>query len=119
MSKYEELEERTYKFAKDVRSFVKILPKQVQYYDDARQLLRSSGSVAANYIEANESPAGSKEFLYRIRIAKKEAKESRLWLRLIDFDDAELAAEQDRLIQESIELMKIMAAIIRNSTTSI
>jgi four helix bundle protein len=77
------LEERTYEFARRVRAFVKRLPRTLCNVEDARQLIRSSGSAGANYIEANES-LGKKDFLMRVRIARKESKESRYWLRLID-----------------------------------
>ena len=77
-----DLEERTFQFAKAVRLFVKQLPKTIANIEDSRQLIRSSGSVGANYIEANES-LGKKDFLMRMRIARKEAKESAYWLRLI------------------------------------
>mgnify|MGYP001596983445 CR=1 FL=1 len=71
-----DLEERTFNFAKDVRSFVGQLPRTIQSIEDIKQLIRSSGSVGANYIEANES-LGKKDFSMRIKISRKEAKESR------------------------------------------
>ena len=77
-----DLEERTFQFAKDVQLFVKTLPKTIANIEDGKQLIKASGSVGANYIEANES-LGKKDFLMRIRISRKEAKESAFWLRLI------------------------------------
>ena len=77
-----DLEERTFQFAKNIRLFVKTLPKSMANFEDGKQLLRASGSVGANYIEANES-LGRKDFLMRIKISRKEAKESMYWLRLI------------------------------------
>jgi four helix bundle protein len=50
-----DLEERTFRFAQDVRSFVKTLPRTVSNIEDVKQLVRASGSVGANYIEANEA----------------------------------------------------------------
>lgn len=71
--------------------------------------------MGANYIEANES-LGKKDFLMRLRISRKEAKESRYWLKLIDLgNNNELKTECQALIQESTELMNIFAAIIRKS----
>ena len=64
-SKPYDLEERTLKFAKDVRAFVKKLPKTVANIEDSRQLVKASGSVGANYIEANES-ISKKDFIFRI-----------------------------------------------------
>ena len=107
-----DLEERTFLFAKRVRSFVKRLPRTVGNIEDGKQLVRFSGSVGANYIEANES-LSRKDFLLRVKISRKEAKESRYWLRLIDpGDDKEAERERQALIQESTELMKILTAII-------
>ncbi|MEK6755630.1 MAG: four helix bundle protein [Bacteroidota bacterium] len=75
-SKHYNLEGRTLKFAKDFIEFVNSLPKTLSNAEISRQLIRSAGSVGANYIEANES-LGKKDFLMKIRIARKEAKESR------------------------------------------
>ena len=78
-----DLEERTFQFAERVRAFVKKLPKTIANIRDAGQLVDASGSVGANYIEANES-LGKKDFLMHLRISLKEAKESRYWPRPVD-----------------------------------
>jgi four helix bundle protein len=110
------LEERTYLFAKRVRQFVKLLPRTVCNGEDVKQLARASGSVGANYIEANEA-LGKKDFQMRLRISRKEAKESRYWLRLLDTgEDPAAAAECRALIQESTELMNIFGAILKKVT---
>lgn len=109
-----DLEERTLRFAKDVVAFVGSVPRTLSNIEIARQLVRAAGSVGANYIEANES-LGKKDFLMRIRISQKESKESRYWLQLVGCDDASRVT-QDRLVQESTELMKIFGAILRNAT---
>lgn len=80
-SKYD-LKDGTYEFAKKIRFFTRSLPKTIQSLDDIKQIIRSSGSVGANYIEANEA-LSKKDFLMRIKICRKEAKESAYWLRLI------------------------------------
>lgn len=114
-SKQYDLEERTFIFSKKVRMFVKKLPKTVGNIEDGSQLVRSSGSVGANYIEANEA-LSKKDFIMRIKICRKEAKESRYWLKLIDtYDNSILEVERQSLIQESTELMNIFGAIIRKS----
>ena len=82
-SKQYDLEERTLKFAKRVRSFVKKLKKTITNTEDGKQLIRASGSVGANYIEANEA-LSKKDFVMRIKICRKEAKESGYWLKLIN-----------------------------------
>jgi four helix bundle protein len=110
-----DLEERTFLFAKGVRAFVKALHKTMGNLEDGRQVIRSSGSVGANYIEANEA-LSKKDFLVRIKIARKEAKETRFWLRLLDTsDDAALEGSRAGLVQEADELMKILGAILRKS----
>ncbi len=77
--------------------------------------MRSSGSVGTNYIEANES-LSKKDFRMRVKISRKEAKESRYWLKLLDTQGmTELNTERDLLVGESTELMNIFGAILRNS----
>jgi four helix bundle protein len=106
------LDERTFEFARDVRLFVKNLPRTICNIEDGKQLVRSSGSVGANYIEANES-LSKKDFRLRVRISRKEAKESRYWMRLLDTQGSDsLEATRHRLIGESQELVKILSAIL-------
>jgi len=110
-----DLEERTFIFARDVREFVKDLKPTVANIEDSKQLVRASGSVGANYIEANEA-LGKKDFLMRIRICKKESKESRFWLRLVDtYGDQKLEVRRQELVREATELMNIFGSIIRKS----
>ena len=114
-SKQYDLEDRTLEFAKNARVFVKELNKSIANIEDEKQVVRSSGSVGANYIEANES-LSKKDFIMRIKISRKEAKESRYWLRLIDVNqNKELASKQKILINEATELMKIFGAILQKS----
>ncbi|MGA2625267.1 MAG: four helix bundle protein [Bacteroidota bacterium] len=108
-----DLEDRTKRFAIEVAGFLKAIPKTIENVDYCRQLLRSSSAVGANYIEANES-LGKKDFLMRIRICRKEAKETRYWLELLSSAGGEQNVRQD-LIRESTELMKIFGAIIQKS----
>ncbi len=113
-----DLEERTFTFAKNVRAFVKTLPKTLSNIEDSKQLVRSSGSVGANYIEANES-FSKKDFLMRVKISRKEAKESNFWLRLVDTGGgSSIETERQRLCKESLELMNIFGAIIRKSESN-
>jgi len=114
-SKQYDLEDRTLAFARDVRTFVKGLKRTIANIEDGKQLVKASGSVGANYIEANEA-LSKKDFLMRIRISKKESKESRYWLRLVDTcDDSKQETRRQELIQEATELMSIFAAIVRKS----
>jgi four helix bundle protein len=111
-----DLEERTFQFAKNVRRFVKQLPRTICNIEDVKQVVKSSGSVGANYIEANEA-LSKKDFRMRIKISRKEAKESRYWMRLLDTNDKpDLEAERAALIQESTELMNIFGSILQKSS---
>jgi four helix bundle protein len=110
-----DLEERTFEFARRVRILVKEMRQSPIVIEDVRQVVRASGSVGANYIEANES-LGKKDFLLHVKISRKEAKESRFFLRLLDLDEAaELASQRAELVQEATELMNIFGAIYRKS----
>ena len=108
-----DLEERTFQFAKASRAFVKLLPQTIANIEDVKQFIRASGSIGANYIEANEA-IGKRDFVMKIKICRREAKESCYWLRLIDID-GKLEAQQARLLGEAVELMKIFGAIVRKS----
>jgi four helix bundle protein len=111
------LEERTLLFAKTVIDFVGSIPKTLANNEIARQLVRSAGSVGANYIEANES-LSKKDFLMRVKVCRKEAKESCYWLKLLTLPDA-LAAERALLLQESTEILKIFSSIIEKAVKKV
>lgn len=80
-SKQYDLENRTLEFAKRVRAFVKKLCKTLSNIEDGKQLIKASGSVGSNYIEANEA-LSKKDFIMRMKICRKEAKESRYWFEI-------------------------------------
>jgi len=114
-SKQYDLEDRTLAFAKKVRAFVNKLPKTTANIEDGKQLIKASGSVGSNYIEANEA-LSKKDFRFRIKICRKEAKESRYWLKLVDTQgDPEQEQERKDLEQEATELMNIFGSILRKS----
>lgn len=114
-SKPYDLEERTHLFAKEVALFCKKLPNNLSNVEYSKQVIRSSGSVGANYIEANES-LGKKDLLMKIKTCKKEAKESAYWLRLLKETNSDgLHAEATSLYNEAIELKKIFASIVDKS----
>jgi four helix bundle protein len=111
-TKPRDLEDRTFQFAELVRAFVKQLPRTISNSEDVRQLVRASGSVAANWIEADEA-LSTKDFLMRLKICRKEAKESRLFLRLLDAGLAKATISiRDKLADEARELMLIFSSII-------
>ena len=119
MEKPFDLEERTFLFAKECRIYIQKLPKTISNIEDGKQLVRSSGSVGANYIEANEK-LGEKDLSFRLKIARKEAKESKYWLRLLQELNPELNPElkenSETLLFEVEELRKILLAIITKIT---
>ena len=111
MADYSELEERCFDFARRVKELIKKCKMNVTNIKISGQLIDASGSVGANYIEANEA-LSTKDFIYRIRISKKESKEAKFWLRLIDCEEKD-QQEQNALIQEAKELMLIFGGILQ------
>ena len=107
------LEEGTFVFAKQASSYFRGLARNISNTEVARQGIRSSGSVGANFIEANEA-LSRKDFLMRVKICRKEAKETIYWLKLSEPIDSGVL-EQKALIVEATELMKIFGAIIEKS----
>ena len=113
-SKTFDLEDRTAKFTGDVIAFINVCPKTAVNLELTKQLVRSAGSVGANYIEANEA-LSKKDFGMRVKICRKEAKESRYWLRLIEVSGDGLEKRRQELINESTELLKIFSSIVEKS----
>ncbi len=85
------------------------LHKTIANIEIGKQLIRASGSVGANYIEAEES-LSKKDFAMRIKISRKEAKESKYWLNLSEPKEDQ-TREKEELIQEATELTKIFGSI--------
>lgn len=111
--KTRDLEERTAVFAESVRVFVRELPRTISNIEDVKQLVRASGSVAANCIEANEA-LGDKDRVMKFRTCRKEAKECQLWLRLLNTgENAVTRREGGTLRQEAHELKLIFSAIVK------
>jgi four helix bundle protein len=111
MSATYDLEERTQKFAANCRSLVRRLKMDIGNVEDSKQLVRASGSIAANYIEANES-ISPKDFVYRAKVCRKEAKESRLWLNLLCIVEPGLDKERVKLAMEAGEFVKMFTTMI-------
>lgn len=106
------LEKRTELFAREVRVSLSKIKKTVVNLDDIKQVVRSSGSVGANYCEANDS-LSDKDFEYRIKICRKEAKETKFWFSVILVEESEKVIINDLKI-EATEIMNILGAILRN-----
>jgi len=110
-----DLEERTEQFAGNIAIICNSLPRTISNIEFAKQVIRSSGSIGANYIEANEA-LSARDFIYRIKICQKEAKESALWIRLLmRTNGVEERNYLEPLHNEAIELKKIMSAIAKRS----
>lgn len=110
-SKRYDLEERTINFAKQVIGLCKLLPKNTINTELVRQVVRSAGSVGANYREANDA-LGKKDFLLRLRIARKEAKETIHWFDLLEEANPNFLIKIELLRDEVIQLRNILSAII-------
>jgi four helix bundle protein len=113
-SKTFDLEDRTAKFTANVIVFINICPKTIVNIELTKQLIRSAGSVGANYIEANEA-LSKKDFSMRVKICRKEAKESRYWLKLMELSGDEIEKRRQVLVNESTELLKIFSSIVEKS----
>jgi four helix bundle protein len=105
-----DLEKRTSEFAKNVIRLCKQLPQNVINRELIGQLVDASGSVGANYREANDA-LSKKDFRHRIKITRKEAKEAYYWLELLQEANPEYKAEIDKLLTEALELKKIFSSI--------
>ncbi len=109
----QELEERCLIFAKGIRDFCRSIRSDTINLVYIRQVVRSSSSIGANYIEANEK-LGPNDLKMHLKIARKEAKETRFWLRLLEAENPSVAP---LLLQESEELRRIFSAIINKITS--
>ncbi len=109
-----DLEDRTFRFAKEVIRFVHILPRTLSNIEISKQVVRAAGSVGANYIEANEA-LGKKDFKMRIKICRKEAKENVYWLKLVEVNNKEIEKTRQQLIDEARHLTKIFSSILQKS----
>jgi four helix bundle protein len=106
-----DLENRCLNYAVRVRKFVMQCPKNIPNYEDSKQIVRSSGSIGANYIEANES-LGDKDKIMRLKISRKEAKETIYWLTIMKETNPELRITIEELFNEANELRNILSSII-------
>lgn len=106
-----DLEERTFRFAREVIEFTAMLPKTIPNVEIIKQVVRSAGSIGANYIEANEA-LSKKDFSMRIKICRKEAKETCYWPKLIQTKAEDDNSKRQLLIGEATELTKIFGAIV-------
>ncbi len=107
------LEDRATDFGKRVIRLCQALPKNTINNPLINQAIRLAGSIGANYCEANDS-LGDKDFLHKMRIARKETKECLHWLELIEEANLEFKLRMQNLKQEARELKNILSSIIKN-----
>lgn len=108
------LEERTAKFAEDIIKFAKIIPKNIITTPIISQLVKAGTSIGANYCEA-DCAESKKDFVHKIGICKKESKETKYWLRMVEEADGSLTKEAEILRQEAYELHLIFITIVNKS----
>lgn len=109
-----ELEERVEKFGENIISLVKKVKVTPITKSIVEQLVRSGTSVGANYFEANGA-SSKKDFINKVYISKKEAKETQHWLRMLSKADLSIIVEARTLYQETQELAMIFSTIITNT----
>ena len=109
-----DLEERTLKFSKNVIKLCRQLPKETINYKLIDQLIRASTSIGANYREANDA-LSKKDFIHRLRISRKEAKETTYWLELLIEANPNFEVKISKLLEEATELRNILSAIINKT----
>lgn len=107
----QKLEARTERFTDDTLALCGTISKNIVNSELVKQLVRAAGSVGANYIEANES-LSKKDFFYRIRICRKEAKESRYWLKRLALLNPDKENRLSSLVGEASEFILIFSKII-------
>ena len=113
-TKIYDLEDRTLVFSKNFIKFLFTVPKNVINNNLVNQASRSGTSMGANYREANETTT-KKDFAFRVRICRKEAKETLYWLELLEDANPSLSSQIKPFKQETLEFVKIFAAIILKS----
>ncbi len=107
-----DLQERTERFGESIISFAKKIPENTLTRSLISQIVRSGTSVGANYCEADDAES-KKDFIHKLGIAKKEARETKYWLRMIEIAVPTTKEEAQRIWQEAKELTLIFNAIIR------
>ena len=108
-----DLEERTQKFGEDIIEFAKEISKNTITIPIISQLVRAGTSVGANYMEANGADS-KKDFIHKIGISKREAKETKHWLRMTVKAESSLKEKARELWKEAEELNLIFSKIIRS-----
>jgi len=109
-----DLEERTAKFGEEIIKFANKVSKNVITLPLVSQLVKAGTSVGANYCEADDAES-RKDFQHKIGICKKEARETKHWLRMIVVAIPELKEEARKHWKEAQELNLIFNAIVKST----
>ncbi|MFA5135406.1 MAG: four helix bundle protein [Patescibacteria group bacterium] len=118
MTKKFDLEERTAKFGRAVIGFARQIPESSVTRPLITQLVRSATSVGANYCEADDAES-RKDFKHKIGICKKEARETKHWLRMVVAADSVQEEKVQPLLQEAKELNLIFNAIVHSTNRGV
>ena len=109
-----DLEERCGKFGERIILFIKTVPVNRVTDPLVKQLIRSATSIGANYMEANGA-SSPKDFRNKISICRKEANETKHWLRMIATAEPSLKKDCQSLWKETQELVKIFWSIFKKT----
>jgi len=111
----DQIEERMFKFSVNIIELVRVLPRTIESETLRKQLVRSSGSIGANFIEANNASSKT-DFRNKIFIAKKEASETKYWLRILSTTNPE--ADTETLLDECSQFIFILQKIVSSLKVS-
>ena len=119
MGKQQELKDRFYDFALAIVKLVRKLPREIAAVEVGRQVLKSGTSIAANYEETTGAFSRS-DFVYKLSISFREAKETNLWLRLLrDSGLVYGSPGTEPLIKESQEIANILAKSLKTARSNL
>lgn len=108
------VKEKSYNFALGVIKLVRKLPKNNECYVISHQLLKSATSIGAN-IEEALSGFSKDDFIYKMNLSLKESAETSYWLRLLKDSEIIIGKDVEDLINDSIEIKKILTSIVKTS----
>lgn len=114
--KEKKINERTFNFSLSIIDIYKFLVYEKKEYVMSKQLLRSGTSIGSNTAEA-QAAQSRKDFISKMSIASKEARETNYWLKLLEASDyLDDFKKKDLLMSESIAIMKIITKIVKTAS---
>lgn len=114
MKEYSVIEQKSFLFAIRIANVYKYLNKEHKEFILSKQVLRSGTSIGALCREASQGES-KKDFIHKLRIALKEANETKYWLELLQAIDYLTTTMFNSLVENCIEIIKILTAIIKTS----